>query len=49
MEATSEKRKWNPRANLITGHVEADARGTEGAGSLKEKLRDRSVNGNKYS
>ena len=48
MEATSEKRKWNPRANLITGFVEPSIRGTEGSGSLKEKLRDRSVNGNKF-
>lgn len=48
METTSEKRKWNPKANLITGHVESSVRGTEGSGSLKEKIRDRSVNGNKF-
>jgi len=48
METMSEERKWNPRASLITGHVESFVRGTEGSGSLKEKFRDRSVNGNKY-
>lgn len=48
MEATSEKRKWNPRANLITGFVEPRVRGTEGSGSLKEKIRDRTLNGVKF-
>jgi len=39
MEVMSEER---------SGHVESRVRGTEGAGSLKENLRDRSVNGNKF-
>lgn len=39
MEVMSEER---------SGYVESRVRGTEGAGSLKENLRDRALNGLKF-